>query len=155
MRGRKPKPRRAGEGLPVARPVEVVEASRLAPPPTLPPEGRPVWEAAVRDYGEILRESDLPLLEAWVVAVVRRRQAQALIASEGLLTESASGELRVHPAVRIERDEAMLEARLGDQLGLSPSARTRLSTMVALGQSALLAVQERVDALMREGRRRR
>lgn len=154
MKGRKPKARKAGESLPaLVRPVAAPPES-LAPPPSLPPEGVSIWEQAVAELGELIHPAHLPLLEQLVVAAVRHRQAQEILAREGLVVEGASGELKTHPMARLERDSAMLYARLCDQLGLSPSARMRLGLMQAVGQSLLVQVAERVDEHLGRGRKR-
>jgi len=153
MKGRKPKSRKAGKALPALVHPVAAPAERLAPPPSLPPEGVPIWEQAVDELGELIHPAHLPLLEQLVVAAVRHRQAQEILAREGLMVESSTGELKAHPMARLERDSAMLYARLCDQLGLSPAARMRLGLMQAVGQSLLMQVAERVEEHL--GRQRR
>jgi len=145
MKGRKPKARKAGDALPARVEPGEVEGIVVEPPATLPPEAVPIWREAVKELGELLRPAHLPLVEQLAVAALRHQQAQAIIAEEGLIVRTKAGP-RQHPAVRIERDSAMLYGRICDQLGLSPTARQRLGLMYALGQSLLVQVAERVDA---------
>jgi len=158
VKGRKPKARKAGDGVPaLVRPVEA-PAELLAPPPSLPPEGVQLWERAVAELGELIHPAHLPLLEQLIIAHIRHRQAQEIIDREGLMVQTSAGDLKLHPAARLERDSAMLYTRLCDQLGLSPAALMRLGIMQAIGRSLTMEIAERVDAHLeasRSAKRRR
>lgn len=149
MKGRKPKARKAEAETVAAVPSLVVLPSQ--PPATLPAEAITIWQAAVDDLGQLLQPAHLPLVEMLAVSVARHRQAQAVIDSEGIIVDDGHGP-KTHPAVRIERDSAMLCLRLAEQLGLSPSARVRLGLMQVMGQS-LLQISERLDAELAGPRR--
>ena len=49
-----------------------------------------------------------------------------MVAYEGHYTVGARGQIREHPALRIEREYMQTYLRLADQFALTPVARTRL-----------------------------
>ena len=133
MRGRKPDP------LPVqlfkgARPSRLHREQplpRVAEPAA--PRGLPV---AVRvEFRRIVTElramgaayaADALVIEVLARAVVRQREAAAVLAREGYVLTGARGGWVTHPMARVERDAAATVLRACAELGLTPSARSRV-----------------------------
>src|SRR5882762_7935641 len=105
----------------------------------LPPVPEHLSESAQTAWNEIsssMRESnvldvaDASVLEGACVMWGRAREARLLIEQEGLTAIGARGGTVAHPALKIERDSWALFLRYAEQLGLSPSARARLTAAV-------------------------
>ena len=79
---------------------------------------------------EILTSADEAMLEGFAVAWARFRQADDQILRTGLLVQSPSGPIR-NPLLIVSEKSADLIHKLGGQLGLSPVARARLTTVSA------------------------
>jgi P27 family predicted phage terminase small subunit len=138
MRGRKPKPteQRIHEGnsrdhaLP--EPVRIsgrpVPAELAEPPAHIPPDGKAFWHESVTQLVEvgIVDRVDLPILEQLCVQFARIRQAQRVLAVDGHFTRGSVGQLREHPALKIERESTRMFLQLAEHYGLTPIARTRL-----------------------------
>jgi P27 family predicted phage terminase small subunit len=106
-----------------ATPEELAE-----PPEHLPADAKDYWRRDVQkliDVG-IVDRVDIGGLEALCIAYARATQAGRVVKSEGLLTQGSIGQLREHPAVRIERDAWNMYQRLAEQYGITPLGRTRL-----------------------------
>lgn len=138
MRGRRPKPveQRIAEGNPGHRPLPepLLVAGRLtanelaAPPDDLPADAKRLWLGDVQriiDAG-IADRVDRASLEALCVAYARAKQAGRVVSKVGLFTEGSRGQLREHPAVKIERESWTWFQRMAEQYGMTPVARTRL-----------------------------
>lgn len=138
MRGPKPKPveQREREGNPSKRPVPtpVLVAGRpdldeLAEPPAhLPPEAQEFWRDSIQRLTAvgIIDRVDVPVLEQLATQYARVRQAQAVIAKKGMFSKGSKGQLREHPALKIEREATRTFLSLAEQYALTPVARTRL-----------------------------
>lgn len=74
------------------------------------------WRTIVEEYD--LEPYHIPILTAAVEAWDRKEEARSLIAEEGLVVGSGSGEPRPHPAVEIEDQAALRMARLLREIGL-------------------------------------
>ena len=76
------------------------------PPEHLPADAQAFWRDTVArlvDVGLIDRV-DVPMLEQLAVQYARIRAAQKVIAAYGMFTRGSVGQIREHPAVRIERE---------------------------------------------------
>lgn len=86
------------------------------PPDHLSLASQAWWSQVVAEYEFTV--SDLRLLALSAEAWDRCQQAREILERDGLVTESAHGGLRTHPAVAIERDSRLAFARLLRQLAL-------------------------------------
>jgi P27 family predicted phage terminase small subunit len=75
----------------------------------------------------LLYAADEDVIVAYVHAVVNYRKATKIVEELGLLVEGRRDGLVTNPAVRVQRDAATLIRMLAAELGLTPSARSRLS----------------------------
>ena len=139
MRGRKPKPveqRRLEGGRDVSHrsvPEPLLVAGRPAhefdePPSDLPADARRFWRATVArliDVGMLDLVDDVAL-RMLATQYARWKEAGRTIAADGHLARGSVGQLREHPAVRIEREAHSLYLKTAEQFGLTPMARTRL-----------------------------
>jgi P27 family predicted phage terminase small subunit len=138
MRGGKPKPieQRIREGNPSKRPLPepVLIAGRpdlqeLAEPPAyLPPEAKEFWRDSVVKLCEtgIIDRVDVPVLEQLCTQYARIRQSQRVLAQDGHYVRGSVGQLRPHPALKIEQDATTLFLKMAEHYALTPVARTRL-----------------------------
>jgi P27 family predicted phage terminase small subunit len=74
----------------------------------------------------LLFEADQDILAAYANAVVNYQRSTEIVDREGVLVEGRRDGMVSNPAVRVQRDSAMLIRQLAGELGLTPSARTRL-----------------------------
>jgi P27 family predicted phage terminase small subunit len=74
----------------------------------------------------LLYEADQDILTAYANAVANYQKATELVDRSGVLIKGRRDGVVTNPAVRIQRDAATLIRMLGSELGLTPSARTRL-----------------------------
>lgn len=139
MRGRKPKPveqRRLEGGRDVSHrstPEPLLVAGRPAhefddPPADLPLDGREFWRTTVSrliDVGmlDLVDEVALRMLSTQYARWV---QAGRVVAIDGHFVRGSVGQLREHPAIRIEREAHASYLKTAEQFGLTPMARTRL-----------------------------
>jgi P27 family predicted phage terminase small subunit len=138
MRGRKPKPieQRIREGNPGHRPLPepVLIAGRpdlqelVEPPDHLPRYGRQFWSETIVELVSVgvVDRIDVSLLEQLCVQYTRIRQAQDVLAEDGLFARGSTGQIREHPALKIEREATLLFLRLAEQFGIGALARARL-----------------------------
>jgi P27 family predicted phage terminase small subunit len=139
VRGRKPKPveQRRLEGgrdvshRAVAEPLLV--AGRPAhefdePPDDLPRDAREFWRSTVSRLIEVgmLDLVDDVALRMLSTQYARWCQAGRVVAVDGHFVRGSVGQLREHPAVKIEREAHGLFVKTAEQFGLTPMARTRL-----------------------------
>jgi P27 family predicted phage terminase small subunit len=94
----------------------------------LPEDAQAFWRCYVPDLVVcgIVDRVDVPLLEQLAVQYARIRGAQRVIDEVGLFTRGSVGQIREHPALRIEREATIVFDRLAQQFGLGPLGRTRL-----------------------------
>ena len=98
------------------------------PPEDLPADGRRFWRSTVSrliDVGmlDLVDEAALRML---ATQYARWRQAGRVVAADGHFARGSVGQLREHPAVKIEREAHGLYLKTAEQFGLTPMARTRL-----------------------------
>lgn len=145
MKGRRPKAtevrRRDGDTShrPAADPVlvggRVDEHERIRVPPHLSRQMRSVWRVVIDDMraGGILDRADLVTVEQFAVALGRAREIREYLRSlqtkdepfGHLLADTVRGTM-AHPLLAKEKDFLTEARQIGEHLGLSPVARTRL-----------------------------
>lgn len=116
-----------------AQPVDV--AFLPDAPEHLPELAAAQWDhvAAGLRRMEIAGPVDVAALEAFCLAYARMRDAEAVIAEEGMFTAGSTGQLVAHPAVAIAHQARGQIGTLGAQLGLTPAARLRMTLPEAKG----------------------
>jgi P27 family predicted phage terminase small subunit len=101
---------------------------RLPPPPeALPAEMHAEWRAVVADLRDrgALDPITLGLAQSYLMARWTAREAERVIARDGVFAVGKSGVGKPHPATGLLRSSRDTLARLGFQLGLTPAARAR------------------------------
>lgn len=85
-----------------------------------------VWDYTLAELAvmKVVTPADRDLLLAYCEAVALHRQASAVIAAAGMAERALNGGQAKHPAVMIQRDAAATMRSLGQEFGLTPSART-------------------------------
>ena len=137
MRGTKPKPaeQRRLEGNPGKRalPEPMLVAGRPdheldEPPADLPADGKHFWRSTVSRLLEVgmLDLVDEVALRMMSTQYARWVQAGRVVAVDGHFVRGSVGQLREHPAVKIERESHRLYLSAAEQFGLTPMGRTRL-----------------------------
>jgi P27 family predicted phage terminase small subunit len=138
MRGRKPIPveqrHREGNASKTKLPEPLLVAGRPTfaeleePPAHLPVEAKAFWRDSVVRLIEvgIVDRVDIPVLEQLAVQYARIRQAQRVLAVDGHYVHGSVGQLREHPAMKIEREATILFLKMAEHYALTPIARTRL-----------------------------
>ena len=120
MRGRKPELKPSDGGL-----------SKLPPAPAwLSAEAKAEWRRVSPGLGarRTLTRQDLPVLEAYCLAVGTVRRSQATITAEGDFIVTARGERRRHPAFQTLFQGMTESRRLAAELGLTPASRNKASS---------------------------
>lgn len=77
----------------------------------------------------ILNNLDMTMLETTVDAIIRMKESNKLIEKYGLIVEKTDGSLQRNPASTIYKDYNAIFNKCCMELGLSPSARARLSVI--------------------------
>jgi P27 family predicted phage terminase small subunit len=165
MRGRKPTPveQRRLEGGRETSHRQVLEPLLVAgrpdheldePPADLPADGKSFWISTVArliDVGmlDLVDETALRML---ATQYARWCQAGRVVALDGHFVRGSVGQLREHPAIKIEREAHGLYLKTAEQFGLTPMARTRLG-LAELHRRSLHAEMDRTlgDADVIEG----
>ena len=155
MRGRKPVPaeqRRLEGGRDVSHravPDVLLVAGRPAdqldiPPDDLPRDAQEYWRATVARLVEVgmIDLVDDAALRMLATQYARWRQAGRVVAEDGHFARGSVGQLREHPAVKIEREAHGLFLKTAEHFGLTPMARTRLG-LAELHRRSLHAEMER------------
>jgi P27 family predicted phage terminase small subunit len=98
------------------------------PPEHLPATAKAFWRDTVARLVAVglIDRVDVPMLEQLSVQYARIRAAQKVIAVQGMFTRGSVGQIREHPAVRIEREATRAFLALSQEFGITPVARTRL-----------------------------
>lgn len=138
MRGRKPTPveQKVIEGNPGQRPLPETllvsgrpdEHEMAEPPEWLPRDAREFWGETISALANIglLDRVDQAALEMLAVTYARWRQAVRVVGVDGHFAMAPNGTLRVHPAMKIEREASAAFFRMAEHYALTPIARTRL-----------------------------
>lgn len=132
MAGRPPKPTAlkvlhgdAKERINHREPKPRVSADVTEPPRALTGRGLEVWGELAPSMAatQVLTDWDRDLLAAFCEAVHFRAEAAAALEGGGVM----NGRVK-NPAMQVWRDATSAMVQLGAQLGLSPAARTKIST---------------------------
>ncbi|MEJ7785576.1 MAG: phage terminase small subunit P27 family [Solirubrobacteraceae bacterium] len=112
----------------------------------LSPDAKEFWRETVWRLVEcgILDRVDRPLLEMLATQYGRIQACRRVIDEAGYFTRGSVGQLREHPALKIEREAVVLFHRIAMEFGMTPIGRTRLG-LAELSRRHL--VQEMVEAL--------
>lgn len=116
------------------------------PPATLPRDAKAFWLGCVEKLVEagVIDLVDGPALEMLATAYARVQQAQRVIAEEGHFAIGSGGQLKEHPALKIEQTYMTMFERYLNHFALSPIARTRLGLAQLHGKAM---AKELEDAL--------
>ena len=133
-RGRKPTPTaiKELEGNPGKRPLNAHEPrpERKAPacPKWLEPEAKKEWRRLAKKLEQlgVLTEADMSVFASYCQAYARWKAAEEIISSHGFISKTPSGYLQAIPHVAIAKEYARIMNRCAEQLGLTPSSRSRL-----------------------------
>ena len=114
----------------------------LDPPPFLEDIARTKWDELSEKLSRngLLTECDLDTLTLYCQTWKRWREAEETLATEGTTTVAKTGYQQVSPWVTIAKNVRADLLKLGDRLGLNPSARTRIhATPIGGDEDDLLA----------------
>ena len=133
-RGRKPTPTaiKELEGNPGRRPLnrnEPVPVYRAPPcPKTLGPEAKREWRRLAKTLESmlVLTELDMAVFATYCDAYEQWKKATEFINTHGSVIRTPSGYLQQIPQVSIAQTYAKLMNRCAEQMGLTPSARSRI-----------------------------
>ncbi|MBB4663170.1 phage terminase small subunit P27 family [Conexibacter arvalis] len=98
------------------------------PPEHLPKDAQEFWREVVPQLASIgmVDRIDKVVLELLCTQYARARQAQRVVTEDGHFALGAAGQIKEHPAVKIEREATIVFLRLCEQVGIGPVARARL-----------------------------
>ena len=131
MRGKRPELRVIGDDQDTQHVADLPDENPadcgIKPPPALPPEIAQEWERVVADLRErrLWKDSMAGLVTSYVLAQATLLRLEIEIAAAGASVPGASGAPKPHPATGLLRSSRETVARLGAELGLSPTARSR------------------------------
>jgi P27 family predicted phage terminase small subunit len=80
----------------------------------------------------IVDRVDLPMLEQLAMQYARIKTCQKVIREIGYFARGSTGQVREHPAVKIERESTALFMKIATQYGMTAVARTVLGLAEAL-----------------------
>lgn len=103
-------------------------------PTVTTPAGRKIWTRLVASMPqEVYTACDSALLAAYSEAVAAHQTATKLIADRDFeaIGTGSTGQQVIHPAYKLQADQARLIATLGQRLGLDPIARQSINTAPA------------------------
>lgn len=133
MRGRKPDPTKVKvmKGNPGKRPLNKdepqPEGTLKEPPEWFDKEHKEVWNRALSCCPKgLMRKLDWSVLEVWVCAYIQHKEAAELLRSEPYLVETVNGGVRANPLVAIQRTAAQTLIKTAEQMGFTPSSRSRI-----------------------------
>jgi P27 family predicted phage terminase small subunit len=137
--GPKPKPTHLKilHGNPGGRALNKNEPKPRAKRPSCPrdfsDDAKKAWRSACTELEAMgmLHSADRELLIVFCEAVAQHRQACRAVRTAGVLIKGRSAGVIKNPACQIVRDSAGTITRVAAELGLSPSARSRLSVPTA------------------------
>lgn len=104
-------------------------SDNVTPPSWLSVAAREEFERIVADLAEtkILTNADVYTLAVLCDALVRHREATAILDRDGLTAIGANGQQVQHPAVLVATKYAGIIARYAPRFGLDPSGRASLA----------------------------
>jgi P27 family predicted phage terminase small subunit len=99
----------------------------LGPPAALPPDLAAEWRGIVADLKDrrLWKDSMASLVTSYVLAAATVLRCELQIATEGQFVPGAGGASKPHPATGLLRSSRDFVARVGAELGLTPTARSR------------------------------
>ena len=99
-----------------------------SPPRSLRRQGKSEWRRLTKELTRLglLTELDLTAFHAYCTAYQTWREAQESLSKEGMICVTPTGFTRQSPRVRISSDALNEMRRWGQELGLTPAARTRI-----------------------------
>ena len=141
MRGRKPKPTHLKliEGNPGKRPINGREPKPPTDQPTCPahlsPTAKAEWKrlAATMNAIGLLTRIDRTVLATYCQAYGRWVEAERKLAETPPLLKTPAGYVQISPWITISNKQVELMTRLMAELGLTPSARSRLAVQMHTG----------------------
>ena len=141
MRGRKPKPTalKVIGGNPGKRPIRGTEPTPPASLPTCPAHlsapAKAEWKRLAKSLHKIgiLTQVDRAALAAYCQAYGRWVEAERRLAETPVLLKTPAGYVQASPWLTIANKQLELMAKFMGELGLTPSARTRLAVDVPTG----------------------
>lgn len=132
-RGPAPKPTavKALEGNPGKRPINKREprpVGSLVRPKHLTGEAAREWDRAVGAMPDgVYTPADAPALAVYCEAWVIYRAGLALLDEEGMMSTGSHEQPVAHPVLAVIARQAEIILRATDRLGMTPTARTRLT----------------------------
>jgi P27 family predicted phage terminase small subunit len=144
MRGRKPEP----TALKIIKGMRRDRINHEEPkaPPARPDCPRELDRTARTQFGKvcdlleplrILTKADGPIVALYSHHYSRWRAAESEVKKFGLLLEGSRGTLVANPALRVSHEAAAAMAKILIEMGMSPSARSRIRATPAAPQDAL------------------
>ena len=136
VRGRKPKPTaiKELEGNPGKRPLNghepVPPKSAIRCPNWLEAEAKKEWKRMAKqlEHLGILTEIDMAAFAGYCQAYARWKEAEEFITQHGTIVKTPSGYWQQVPQVSIAQTYLKIMNKFCEQFGLTPSARSRIST---------------------------
>ena len=133
-RGRKPTPTaiKELEGNPGKRPLNANEPKPKKKAPACPKwlneDAKREWRRLVKQLEAlgVLTELDMAVFATYCDAFARWKEAEEFLSERGLFFITPSGYPQQFPQVAISQNYARLMNRCAEQLGLTPSARSRI-----------------------------
>jgi P27 family predicted phage terminase small subunit len=113
------------------------EPVALSVPPAAPAgmsaEVREVWDYTLEhlEFMGLAKAADRDSLACYCEAVVNHRKASAVLAVQSILIKGTMGGLVRNPVLAIQRDAAFTVRTFAQEFGLTPSARSRVTSNVA------------------------
>ncbi|MCY0146815.1 phage terminase small subunit P27 family [Hoeflea sp. G2-23] len=141
MRGRKPKPTRLKliEGNPGRRPVNGREPRPPSEKPTCPAHLSPTAKAEWKRLAEVLNriglltQIDRTVFAAYCQSYGRWVEAEKKLTETPSILKTPAGYIQVSPWLTISNKQLELMAKFMTELGLTPSARSRLAVQIPTG----------------------
>jgi P27 family predicted phage terminase small subunit len=135
MRGRTPKPTalKLIEGNPGKRPIHGHEPKPMATQPTCPahlsPTAKAEWKRLAQTLNRVglLTQADRAALAAYCQAYGRWVEAERKLAATPTLLKTPAGYVQPSPWLGIANKQLELMAKFMAELGLTPSARSRVT----------------------------
>jgi P27 family predicted phage terminase small subunit len=114
------------------------------PPKTLSNEEKKLYRFIVKELqsSNILNNLDITILETTVDAIVRMQECKQILNEYGLVTTKEDGTLVRNPASTIYKDYNAIFNKCCMEIGLSPSARSKLAVLNVKNE------QEKQDPLL-------
>jgi P27 family predicted phage terminase small subunit len=117
MRGRRPD----------LKPIEGGLSEALKPPEHLPTSMHAEWRTLIADLQDrgLLAESMAGVLASYITSVWTVAECRKALARDGFFVLTKGAQPKPHPAAGMLSKHVEIVARLGSELGLTPSARSR------------------------------